>query len=94
LNDLRVGDALTLTAAFRASDVLTDPTTIALEVQDPSGNTASYTYAGAEITKNSTGTYSKQITFDEAGWWVYEWAATGTVVAVEGNKIYVRPQLI
>ena len=93
MSDLRVGDAIILTSVFRVQSVNTDPTTITLEVKDPSGNTDAYTYP-ADITKNSTGSYSKTITFDEAGWWTYEWTGTGTAAVVEGNKIYVRSQLI
>lgn len=92
--DIHVGDAMTLRAKFRVSGTLTDPTTITLDVKDPSGNTDTYTLAGATVTKDSTGSYSKSVTFDEAGWWTYEWTGTGTVVAVEGNQIYVRAQLI
>ena len=93
-DNLHVGDALQLKATFTVSGTKTDPTTITLEVKDPSGNTDTYTYADATITKDGTGVYSKTVTFDEAGWWTYEWTGTGTVIAVEGNKVYVRAQLI
>ena len=93
-DNIHVGDALQLKCTFTVSGTKTDPTTVTLEVRDPSSNTDTYTYAAAEITKDATGVFSKTIAFDEAGWWTYEWAATGTVVAVEGNRIYVRAQLI
>lgn len=93
-DNIHVGDMLRLQNTFTVSGTKTDPTTVTLEVKDPSGNTATYTYALSEITKSGTGIYYKDVTFDEAGWWTYEWAGTGTVVVVEGNKIYVRAQLI
>ena len=91
---VQVGDALKLQATFTVSDVATDPTTITLEVQDPSGNTDSYTYAGGGVTKTSTGIYYRIVTFDEAGTWIYQWTATGAVVTVEGDKIYVDEALL
>jgi len=93
-DNLQVGDGIRLRTTFQVSGTNTDPTTIQLEVQDPSGNTDTYTYIAAQITRSSAGVYYKDITFDEAGWWIYEWTGTGAVVAVEGNKIYVRAQLI
>jgi hypothetical protein len=93
-DNLHVGDAIRLQNTFTVSGTKTDPTTITLEVKDPSGNTDTYTYAAAQITKSATGVYYKDITFDEAGWWTYEWTGTGAVIVVEGNKVYVRAQLI
>lgn len=93
-DNLHVGDAIQLKVIFTVSGTNTDPTTIALEVRDPSGTTDTYTYAAAQITKDATGKFSKIITFDEAGWWVYEWTGTGAVIAVEGNRILVKAQLI
>lgn len=90
-----VGDSVTLKATFtNTTGTVTDPTTVTLEVKDPSSNQDTYTYAGATVTKNSTGVYQKSITFDEAGWWTYEWEGTGTVAAVENNKILVKAQAI
>lgn len=93
-DNLHVGDAIQLKTTFTVSGTNTDPTTITLEVKDPSNNTDTYTYAATQITKDATGKFSKIITFDEAGWWTYEWTGTGAVIAVEGNKILVKAQLI
>lgn len=91
---IRVGGALTLKAVFTVKGVNKDPTTITLEVKDPSGNVVVYVYSAAQITRVSTGIYSKVIEFDESGWWIYEWQATGAVIDVSGKRIYVEPQLI
>jgi hypothetical protein len=95
-DNLHIGDAIRLEnrCTLVATNTPTDPTTLMLEVKDPSGNVGVYTYAAAEITRESVGVFYKDITFDEAGWWVYEWHATGAVIAVEGNKILVKAQLI
>jgi hypothetical protein len=92
-DNLYVGSAIQLKNTFTVSDVKTDPTTVTLEVKDPSGNTDTYTYS-ASITKNSTGVYSKTISFDEAGMWRYEWQGTGTCIAVASNSLLVKTQLI
>lgn len=93
-DSIYVGSAIQLKATFTVSGTNTDPTTISLEVKDPSSNTDTYTYAGATITKDATGKYSKIITFDEAGWWSYEWQTTGTVISVRSGRILVKAQLI
>ncbi len=75
-----VGDNVRLTNSFYVGTTLTDPTTITLVVTDPSGNTeGTYTYAGATITKTSTGIYYKDLAVDEDGVWEFKWTATGTV---------------
>ena len=68
-----VGDAVTVSHDFGA-----DPTTVSLAVNKPDGTSTTYTYAAAQITKVSTGVYSKAITADETGTWTYVWTATGT----------------
>jgi hypothetical protein len=94
MSNIHVGDAIRLKTTLTVSSAVTDPTTLTLEVKDPSGNTDTYTYAASQITRSSTGVFYRDITFDEAGWWVYEWQAGGAVIAIEGNQIYVRAQLI
>ena len=74
------GDLVRLSATFTVSSTNTDPTTVTLKVQDPSGNTATYTYAAAEITKSATGQYYKDVSIDEGGTWYYRWEGTGTVI--------------
>lgn len=93
-NVLRVGGATKLKATFTVSKVKTDPTTVTLEVRDPGGNTDTYTYAAAQITKDATGVYSKMVEVDQAGMWTYEWHGDGAVVVVDGKQFYVQEQLI
>ena len=69
----------TLTNTFLVSGVATDPTAVSLTVTDPTGATTAYTYASAQITKVSTGKYTKDIPCAVAGTWAYEWVGTGTV---------------
>ena len=94
IRSLRAGSAIKLKATFTVNSIKTDPTTVKLEVKDPSGNIDSYTYAEAEVTKVSTGIYTKIVTLDEAGWWIYEWHGEGAVVVVDGNQIQVETQSI
>jgi len=94
MDNLNVGDVVRLRAVFTVLNVNTDPTTITLQVQTPSGTTTSYTYAGAQVTKEGTGIYYYNLSVSEAGWWVYQWTGTGTVEVVQGNKILVKERLI
>lgn len=67
----------TLTNSFSVASVLTDPTTVTLAVTTPTGTTTTYTYSLAEITRDSTGVYHKDIACSEAGTWSYVWTGTG-----------------
>lgn len=94
MDNLNVGDVVRLRSVFTVLDVNTDPTTITLEVQSPSGTTTSYTYADEEITREGAGIYYYNLSVNEAGWWVYQWTGTGTVEVVQGNRILVKESLL
>lgn len=85
-----LNDAPTFRCNFQVSSVDTDPTTTSLYVREPDGTETTYTYAGATITKDSTGDYSKQITLDVRGVWYYEWRGTGTCQATATGTVTVR----
>lgn len=70
----------TLTNTFSVSGTATDPTAVSLTVTSPSGTATTYTYANAEISKTSTGVYTKSIACSEAGTWLALWVGTGAVV--------------
>lgn len=69
------GDSVTLTTAagpFMGADAPTtpaDPAAVTLVVIDPAGNSTSYTYAAAQITKVGAGVYSKTVVCPMAGKW-------------------------
>lgn len=69
--------------------VRTDPTTVAIALTDPSGNVATYTYAAVEITKNTTGDYYYDPSWDEAGEWSIKVTTTGAVADVWKGTIEV-----
>lgn len=73
----------TLTNTFNNSaGTPTDPTTISLSITDPTGAVTTYTYAASQITKTSTGVYTKDIACSIDGTWTYEWTGTGAVADV------------
>lgn len=67
---------------FEVDGTPTDPTTVSLAVTTPSGTTTTYTYAAAEITRNSSGDYQKLIACSEDGDWLAVWTAAGDAVDV------------
>lgn len=86
-NSYNIGTAVRMTGTFSVSSTNTDPTTVALEVTDPSGNQD--TYSTTDLTNSAVGVYSKEITPDEAGYWRYRFVGTGTVIAANSFKFYV-----
>lgn len=91
-----VGDSERITITITSFDgAAADPTTLTLEIKDPSGNVTTYTYAGGDITKSSTGVYYKVLpVYDEAGRWDWEWQAAGAVNVVSHGSRYVQAQLV
>jgi hypothetical protein len=75
----------TLTNTFSVDGIPTDPTAISLIVTDPEGAATTYTLAALEITKTSTGVYTKDITCSLAGTWSFRWIGTGDVVDTEAG---------
>ena len=85
-----IGDAPRLTNTFLLGTTPTDPSTVSLTITDPSGTATTYTYAGATITKASTGVYYKDVPLTAAGEWQYRFVGTGTVAAVAQGRFAVR----
>lgn len=84
-----LNSAPTFRCNFQVSGVDTDPTTVSLYVRMPDGTTATYTYAGGTLTKDSVGDYSKQITLNQRGIWYYAWTGTGACQASDSGTVTV-----
>lgn len=84
-----VGDTARLQCYFYVGSSLTDPSTISLVVEDPSGNLDTYTYSGT-VSKTGTGDYYKDVPLDEEGTWHWRWVGTGTVAAADEDELEVR----
>lgn len=89
-NRYSFGSVVLVSALFTVSSTNTDPTTVTLEVTNPSGTETSYTYAGATVTKAATGSYTKELTPDASGYWKYRWIAGGAVVAANSSKFIIE----
>ena len=91
MNSYAKGKYVKITGTFTVNGVATDPTTITLKVQNPSGTETLYTYALAEITKFATGVYYKVLQLSLTGNWYYKWVATGTVADESVDyQIYIQ----
>ena len=58
---------------------LTAPGTVTLKVRDPSGAENTYTLAGATVTQDAVGNYSKDIVINASGRWAFRWIGTAPV---------------
>lgn len=68
----------------------TDPTTVTLHVIDPDGNIDTFTYAAAEVQRESEGTYYYDYPLDAPQTWYYIWIGTGACAAVDKQELYVE----
>ena len=74
-----VGSLPQFTVTFtNLAGIPTDPTTVSLTVTAPDGTQVVYN----SPTHGSTGVYTQNVAVAQAGSYNYEWAGTGTVVAV------------
>lgn len=64
---------------FQVASVVTDPTAVSLTIVDPDGTSTTYTYP-ADIAKDSTGVYHKDVdcSATNRGIWQAVWVGTGT----------------
>lgn len=85
-----VGDSVRLSNVFEVDGTATDPTTVTLVVTDPSGSATTYTYAGSTVTKDSTGTYHRDVTVSSAGVWSWKWVGTGTAADIANGQFEVH----
>lgn len=93
-----------LSNTFTVDGVATDPSTVSLTLTDPTGAATTYTYAAAQITKDATGVYHKDVTCSLAGEWQYQWIGTGaatdttvgtfTVQETAVGRLYVTVQAL
>lgn len=79
------GDTVTLKAEFYVERVLTDPTTVNLTVQDPSGDQST-----PSIQNGGTGIRYVTFEAEEAGRWRYKWVSTGSAAGVKEGGFYVN----
>lgn len=84
-------ETATLTNTFSVAGVATDPSTVSLTVTDPAGAATTYTFAAGEITKTSTGVYTKNVACSQDGTWLYLWVGTGAVPDAQAGTWTVLP---
>lgn len=81
------GSSVRARAVFAVAGVLTDPTTVTLEVLNPAKALTTYTYAGAQITKEALGIFYRDVLIDTRGRWHFRMTGTGTVPASDWHGI-------
>ncbi len=91
-----VGDSTRLAGLFyNLSSVLTDPTTVTFKLKTPDDAVTTYVYGvGAEVVKDSTGSYHVDFVCVQQGLHVYSWVGTGAVTTAEDGFFTVRGRYI
>jgi hypothetical protein len=74
---------VTFTDALTGAAV--DPTDVTLQIKNPDGNVDTWKYSLAELTKLSTGNYSRPQLLDKPGKWWYRYTATGAYKGATGD---------
>ncbi len=90
-NQYQRNQTVRITGTFTVSGTATDPTTVTLKVKDPAGTVSTYTYAEAQITKDGTGNYHKDVALTLEGYYYYRWEGTGAVAAADEDYLVVLP---
>lgn len=85
-----LNDTWSPTVTFSVSGTPTDPTTVMLTVIPPDKAPLTYTYAAAQITKSSTGVFTKNITLSQRGTWYCRYEGTGACQAAAEGTVTVR----
>lgn len=92
MNSYIQGATVRLKAEFRSpSGTLSNPTTVTVKVEHPSGSEDTYT----DAVLDSTGKYHRDILAPDVGVWRYRWESTGTVQQVgEGEFLISRSAFV
>lgn len=78
-NIFRIGEAVRLSDNFTDTALAdVDPSTVTLKLRSPAGVQTSYTYAAAQVSRESMGHYYMDYVPVEAGQWRVRWEATGS----------------
>ena len=86
-----IGMTVRVRASFRdVDDVLSDPSAITLVMKTPVG-TFTYTYADAEITREDTGIYYRDVLLTAGYKWEYHWESTGNPSTAIQGSLFVEP---
>jgi hypothetical protein len=88
------GDTVRLSTTFTVNDVLTDPTTVALVVRDPTGTSTSYAYNPGTITRDSVGAFHQDIAASTAGIYAWKWTGTGAAAGIDEGTFTVEDTLL
>lgn len=86
-----IGDKVRLgNTVANLSDVVTDPTALAVIVDPPVGASTTYSWpADAEVVKVSTGVFYFDYTIAESGTHEVRWVATGAIVKAKQTAFTV-----
>lgn len=91
-----IGDGVRFGSTFTdLSDTNTDPTTVIVKIQDPSGDVETLEYGvDADVIKSATGIYYVDRTIDEAGVWWQRWTGAGALIVAQEDSILVQAQQV
>jgi hypothetical protein len=88
------GDAVTVSAVFKKSGVLTDPTAVFFKYTNPAGTTTTLQYTiDVSVVRDSLGTFHLDIDANASGIWKYRVHSTGTGQAAAEGKFKVKTSL-
>ena len=87
------GDLVRIDGSFTdLAGTLADPTTVTLKVTPPFAVTVAYTWAGAQVIRDSLGVFHYDLSVAEAGQWFFRWEATGaSSQAADLGEFMVEP---
>jgi hypothetical protein len=91
INTYDKGDTVRLSSAFTSDGVPADPTDAILKIKKPDGTIETYKYSLAEVTKESTGNYYRDVLMSQIGQLWYHWEGTGAIVTAGESYVVIRP---
>ncbi len=89
-NIYSVGQIIRLSVAITQSGSGVDPAALSLIIKDPTGTETTFTYASAQIQKDSTGNYHYDVTASYAGTYQLRWLGTGSAAGAQQDSFIVQ----
>jgi hypothetical protein len=69
---------------------LTDAGSVSLIVAPPGAIGTPYTLTAGAVAREGTGVYYHDYTATQGGYYTYRWQGSGTVLAADGGRFFVR----
>lgn len=85
-----IGSTIRIFGTLLVNDVPTDPTSLRIEIEDPTGTITNYEYGtDPEVVRDSVGQFHFDLQLTQYGTWLFRWYSNSSLTAFQDGEIEV-----